>query len=45
MEFGFNSEEIEEAMGMPVVNMGLHGGMGNAFHEEMGKLNVQPGRI
>ena len=45
MEFGFNSEEIEEAMGMPVVNMGLHGGMGNAFHEEMGKLNVQPGDI
>ena len=43
--FGFNSEEIEEAMGMPVVNMGLHGGMGNAFHEEMGKLNVQPGDI
>ena len=43
--FGFNSEEIEEAMGMPVVNMGLHGGLGNAFHEEMGKLNVQKGDI
>lgn len=45
LAFGINSEEIEEAMGMPVVNMGLHGGLGNAFHEEMGKLNVQPGDI
>lgn len=45
LAFGINSEEIEEAMGMPVVNMGLHGGLGNAFHEDMGKLNVQPGDI
>ena len=33
--FGFDSEMIEEAFGMPVVNMGLHGALGNAFHEEM----------
>lgn len=25
---------------MPVVNMGLHGSMGNAFHEEMAKVNA-----
>lgn len=36
---------IEEAFDMPVVNMGLHGALGNAFHEEMSKLNVQKGDI
>lgn len=45
LTFGINSELIEEAMGMPVVNMGLHGGNGNAFHEEMAKYNVSPGDI
>lgn len=45
LPFGMDSAALEEAMGMPVVNMGLHGGMGNAFHEEMAKLNVQPGDI
>ncbi len=43
--FGFRSDLIEEAMGMPVVNMGLHGALGNAFHEEMAKLNVTPGDL
>ena len=43
--FGFDSQLIEEAMGMPVVNMGLHGGNGSAFHEEMAKYNVTPGDI
>lgn len=45
LAFGINSGLIEEAMGMPVVNMGLHGGNGNAFHEEMAKYNVTPGDI
>ncbi len=45
LTFGINSELIEEAMGMPVVNMGLHGGNGNAFHEEMAKYNITPGDI
>lgn len=45
LTFGMNSELIEEAMGMPVVNMGLHGGNGNAFHEEMAKYNITPGDI
>lgn len=45
LAFGINSEDIESAFGMPVVNMGLHGGLGNAFHEEMGKLNVCEGDI
>jgi hypothetical protein len=43
--FGIDSAAIEAELGMPVVNMGLHGGAGNAFHEEMAKFNVQPGDI
>lgn len=45
LAFGIDSKMIEEEMGMPVVNMGLHGGNGNAFHEEMAKCNVVPGDI
>lgn len=45
VSFGFQSELIEEAYGMPVVNMGLHGGLDNAFHENMAKMNVQEGDI
>lgn len=45
LTFGINSKMIEDAFGMPVVNMGLHGGNGNAFHEEMAKYNVIPGDI
>lgn len=43
--FGIDSKLLEAEMGMPVVNMGMHGGLGNAFHEEMAKLNVTPGDI
>ena len=45
LAFGIDSQQLEEAIGMPVVNMGLHGGLGNAFHEEMATLNVTPGDI
>lgn len=45
VSFGFQSDLIEQAYGVPVVNMGLHGGLGNAFHEEMAKMNVQEGDI
>ena len=45
LSFGINSQKIEDAFDMPVVNMGLHGGLGNAFHEEMARLNVQGGDI
>lgn len=45
LAFGMNSEMIENEFGMPVVNMGLHGGLGNEFHEEMAKLNVVEGDI
>lgn len=43
--YGINSELIQEKMGMPVVNLGLHGGLGNRFHEEMAKLNIGEGDI
>lgn len=43
--FGIDSALIEEEIGMPVVNMGLHGGLGNAFHEEMAKYNIHKGDI
>ena len=45
LAFGINSRSIEEAVGIPVVNMGGHGSNGNAFHEEMAKYNVTPGDI
>ena len=37
---GMQSNLIEEAFEMPVVNLGLHGFMGNAFHENIAKLNI-----
>lgn len=45
LAFGIKSEEIEAAFDMPVVNMGLHGGLGNPFHEQMARLNVCEGDI
>ena len=45
LAFGIDSFMIEEEFGMPVVNMGLHGGCGNAFNEEVAKTNVQEGDI
>ena len=45
LAFGIDSEKIEQAFKMPVINMGLHGGLGNAFHEEMAKLNISAGDI
>ena len=45
LAFGVDSQRIQETLGMPVVNMGLHGGLGNAFLENMGKLGVSEGDI
>lgn len=45
LAFGVDSETLEAHFGLPVVNMGLQGGLGNAFHEEMAKLNVCEGDI
>lgn len=45
LAFGISSKKIEDAIGMPVVNLGLHGGMGNAYHEQMAKNNINKGDI
>lgn len=43
--FGIDSEMIESTFHMPVVNLGLHGGLGNAFHENIAKLHIGEGDI
>lgn len=45
LSFGMDSAKLEEATGMPVVNLGLHGGLGNAFHEEWAKPYIREGDI
>lgn len=45
LAFGVNSETIEREIGMPVVNLGLHGSMGNAFHEKIATFNINKGDI
>lgn len=45
LAFGMDSKLLEEKMGMPVVNLGLHGGLGNDFHERIARLNIQKGDI
>ena len=43
--FGFRSDMIEAAFGIPVVNTGLHGAIGNPFAEQVCKLNPHEGDI
>lgn len=45
LAFGIDSKKIEDAIGMPVVNLGLHGGLGNKFHENMAKYNIGAGDV
>lgn len=45
LSFGMNSETVEKQIGMPVVNLGLHGALGNAYHEQIAKLNISEGDI
>ncbi|MCR5045656.1 MAG: hypothetical protein K6A42_03670 [Treponema sp.] len=45
LSYGIESEIIQNAIGMPVVNLGLHGGLGNAFHERMPLFNMTRGDI
>lgn len=45
LAFGIDSAAIEEAFGMPVVNMGMHGGVGNPFNEQAAVQNVCEGDI
>ena len=41
LAFGIDSEKIENSVGMPVVNLGLHGSLGNEFHESMAKKYIE----
>ena len=43
--YGINSELIEKEFNIPVVNLGLHGGLGEKFHVDMAKANIQEGDI
>lgn len=43
--FGFDSELLERETGMPIVNMGLQNGFGNAFLENLSRINVTEGDI
>lgn len=43
--FGVDLQKLEEAMGMPVVNMGMHGGIGNPFNEQAAVQNIYEGDI
>lgn len=45
LSFGINSEMIQKEFNIPVVNLGLHGGLGNAYHEEIAKQNIGQGDI
>ena len=45
LAFGMNSELLEKETGMPVVNMGLHGGVGNVFNEQAATLNIDKGDL
>lgn len=45
LAFGINSEIIEQKTGYKVVNMGLHGDLGNRIQENMAKINLNKGDI
>ncbi len=45
LAFGMDSSRLSGALGMPVVNMGLHGGLGNTFHEELAWQYAKAGDI
>jgi hypothetical protein len=45
LAFGLNCRIIEDSLKMPVVNMGLHGGLGLSFILKEGRSNIQAGDI
>ncbi len=45
LAFGMDSKMLSEHMGMPVVNLGLHGDLGNVFHESMARQNIGKGDL
>lgn len=45
LPYGMDSAVLEEAIGLPVVNLGLHGGLGEQFHERMALDEIGQGDI
>lgn len=45
LAFGIDSDRMEKELGMPVVNLGLHAGMGQYFNTEISKANINEGDI
>ncbi len=45
LTFGIKSQMIEQEFNKPVINLGLHGSLGNEFHENMAKINISSGDI
>lgn len=45
LAYGMDSGLLQSALGMEVVNLGLHGGLGNRFAENCALLNIQKGDI
>lgn len=45
LSFGIDSEIIQDKTKMPVVNLGLHGALGNEFHERIAMLDIDKGDI
>lgn len=43
--FGIDAELMEESLGIPVVNMGLHAGFGQLFNTEIAKSHIREGDI
>lgn len=45
LAYGIDSKILEEEIGMPVVNMGLHGGLGNKMLEQMALSGIKKGDL
>ena len=45
VSFGFDSALMEKELGIPVVNTGIHSGLGNAFQEDLPKEYISAGDI
>lgn len=43
--YGIRSDMLEEALGMPVVNMGLHAGLGQTFCMDLARKGIHEGDI
>lgn len=45
LPFGIDSSMLERKLNMPCVNLGLNGGMGNAFYEKIASMNIGRGDL